>query len=92
MARFCGFPKTYCISIKWNKKCSVFLFKKIHINHKYCIMYTRQDLSRRSSLKSSILDYGPSRGESPGPPPTEDPLNVLTRKQSLGNTKDFYDM
>ncbi|XP_023347834.1 uncharacterized protein LOC111716580 [Eurytemora carolleeae] len=40
------------------------------------------NLSRRSSLKSSILDYDPSRAGSPGPTPTENPLGSLIRKPS----------
>ena len=42
---------------------------------------TGLDLSRRSSLKSSLLGIGVSRGGSPGPCFTENPLSSLTTRR-----------
>ena len=46
-----------------------------------------QDLSRRSSLKSSVMEYGVSRAGSPGPPHTENPLGTLSRRDSSDQKK-----
>ena len=46
-----------------------------------------QDFSRRSSLKSTILDIGVSRSDSPGPSYTENPLASILRRDSSDKKK-----
>ena len=46
-----------------------------------------QDLSRRSSLKSSVMEFGVSRAGSPGPTHTENPLGTLARRDSTEQKK-----
>ena len=46
-----------------------------------------QDLSRRSSLKSSVMEFGVSRAGSPGPTHTENPLGTLSRRDSSDQKK-----
>ena len=63
--------------------------KKVHDNkdqHQNSVLDqtsdSAQDLSRRSSLKSTIFEFGVSRSSSPGPTFTENPLASITRCDS----------